>query len=34
MKVVGINKSMNNLNHFYQTFNAVSDKDSVHNTAF
>ena len=28
-----INKSMNILNHIYQSFNAVSEKDSVHNTA-
>ena len=34
MKGVYINKSMNILNHFYQSFNAVSDKDSVYNTAF
>ena len=34
MKGVCINKSMNILNHFYESFNAVSDKDSVHNTAF
>ena len=25
-----INKSLNILNHFYQSFNAVLDKDSVH----
>ena len=29
MKGVCINKSMNILDHFYQSFNAVSDKDSV-----
>ena len=34
MKGVCINKSMNILNHFYQSFNVVSDKDSVHNTVF
>ena len=31
MKIVRINKSVKNLNHFYQSFNAVSDKNSVHN---
>ena len=34
IKSVCINKSMNVLNHFYQSINTVSDKDSVHNTAF
>ena len=34
MKGVCINKSVNILNHFYQSFNAVSDKNSVHSTAF
>ena len=34
MKGVCIKKSVNILSHFYQSFNAVSDKDSVHNTAF
>ena len=28
------NKSMNILIHFYQSFNAVTDKDSVRNIAF
>ena len=31
---VCINKSTNILNRFYQSFNAVSDKESMHNTAF
>ena len=34
MKGVCINKSMNIMNHFYQIFNAVLDKDSGHNTVF
>ena len=34
MKDVCINKSINILNRFYQSFNAVSDKDSVHDAAF
>ena len=34
MKGVFINKSMDILNHFYQNFNTVSDKYSVHNTTF
>ena len=34
MKGVYFNKSMNILNHFYQSFIAVADKDSVHDTAF
>ena len=29
MKIVRSNKSVKNLNHFYQSFNAVSDKNSV-----
>ena len=33
MEDVSINKSMNISNHFYQSSNGVSDKDSVHNTA-
>ena len=34
MNGVCINKSMNILNQFYQSFNAYSDKYSVHSTAF
>ena len=34
MKDVCINKPMNVLNHFYQSFNAVSDKHSVHTLLF
>ena len=34
MKDVCNNKSNNILNHFYQSFDVISEKDSVHNTAF
>ena len=34
MKGLCINESMDIFNHFYQSFNAVSEKDSVHNTVF
>ena len=34
MKGVYIKKTVNILNHFFQSFVAVADKDSVHNTAF
>ena len=34
MKDVCNNKSNNILNYFYQSFVVISEKDSVHNTAF